>query len=78
MMENFHSRNEHNHADEQAWPTDALDLRSKYLGEQVQAPWIFGERRAAIQREIGLIAFELWHRHKEATEVALDNLQSET
>lgn len=77
-MENFHQRSEHNHADPEAWPTEVLSERAKYLGDQVKQPWIHGERRENIQREISLIAFELWSRHQEATEELNGMLQSET
>ena len=68
-METFHSPNEHNHADREAWSDEALDARVRYLGEQVKAPWIHGERLENIQKEIGLIAFEQWHRHNEQAQV---------
>ena len=73
-MENFHSRNEHNHADPEAWPDSALAQRDLELYEQVNAPYLNEERKKAIRREISLIALERWSRQAEADSALFDQV----
>lgn len=65
-MDQFHQRDEHNHADPIAWPDEALAQRDAVLYEQINAPYYNEERKAKIRREISLIALERWARREEA------------
>lgn len=65
-MEISHQKDDHNHADENAWSYAELQDRAKYLSEHANQPWMGGERKLKLQREIGLIAFEIWHRDADA------------
>ena len=69
MIDLFHQRNDHNHADPEAWPDLALEQRDEVLYEQINAPYYNEERKAKIRREISLIALERWARRAETKAV---------
>lgn len=71
--------NEHNHIE---WHRDALNERLKLLTDNMNSIRYSGERLRQVQREIGLISFELSCRYAEETEQSWneyhDHTQQET
>ena len=53
---------EHNHVEQSL---ERLDRRGKELSAAIRGNYLNEERKAQVQAEISLIAFELWMRHEE-------------
>lgn len=57
-------------------PLGRLDARGKELSANVRNIEYTGERKEQVQRELGMIAFELWCRH-DAGEIEFVNKAGE-
>lgn len=64
-METIYNPHEHNHIE---WSDDRLQQRITTLSENIRIVRYTGERRAQVEREMGIIAFEMSERLREARE----------